>query len=64
MIERRKRAVGFERAGDALLLAATLGATGAWYGDVMLRWLSEEHRQGEVGFVLHPDHTVTATPPR
>jgi len=56
MIERRKRAIAFERAGDALLLATTLRASGALIGDVMLRWLSEEHRQGEVGFVLHPDH--------
>lgn len=56
MIERRKRATGFERPGDALLLAATLRASGVLIGDIMLRWLSEEHRQGEVGFVLHPDH--------
>ena len=56
MIERRKRLIGFERTGDALLLAATLPASGALIGDVMLRWLSEEHSQGEVGFVLHPDH--------
>ena len=25
-------------------------------GDVSLTWLSAEHRQGEIGFVLHPDH--------
>ena len=56
MIERRKGLTGFERGGDALVLAATIRASGALIGDVMLSWLSEEHAQGEVGYVLHPDH--------
>jgi RimJ/RimL family protein N-acetyltransferase len=56
MIERRKGFTGFERGGDAVVLAAILRASGALIGDVMLHWSSEEHRQGEIGFVLHPDH--------
>jgi len=25
-------------------------------GDVLLQWTSEAHRQGEIGFVFHPDY--------
>lgn len=42
--------------GDSLLLAVTLRDSGTLIGDVNLWWLSEEHRQGEFGFVFHPDH--------
>ncbi|HEX6510428.1 MAG TPA: GNAT family protein [Chloroflexota bacterium] len=46
--------------GDALCLAITLpGASGARslvIGEVDLWWKSEQHRQGEIGFVLHPVH--------
>jgi RimJ/RimL family protein N-acetyltransferase len=45
-----------EREGDDLHLAAALRDGGAVIGDVSLDWLSEKHRQGEVGFVFHPDH--------
>jgi RimJ/RimL family protein N-acetyltransferase len=40
--------------GDILVLAADLGGT--VIGDVNLCWRSQEHRQGEFGFVFHPDH--------
>jgi len=46
--------------GDALVLAVTIpGAAGTAtgvIGEVVLWWRSAEHRQGEIGFVLHPDH--------
>ena len=42
--------------GDVLVLAAVRADTGRLIGDVNLRWISEQHRQGEFGFVLHPDH--------
>lgn len=42
--------------GDWLVLAVTLRETGAVLGDVVLKWESREHRQGEIGFVFHPDH--------
>jgi RimJ/RimL family protein N-acetyltransferase len=45
-----------EKDGDSLVLAVELRESGALIGDVNLWWLSEEHRQGEFGFVLHPDH--------
>ncbi|MFI5261248.1 MAG: GNAT family N-acetyltransferase [Candidatus Limnocylindrales bacterium] len=56
MIERRKTLTQLEREGDGLLLAAVLRTSGALIGDVSLTWSSEEHRQGEVGYVLHPDY--------
>jgi RimJ/RimL family protein N-acetyltransferase len=45
-----------EREGDSLVLAVELRDSGVLIGDVNLFWLSEEHRQGELGYVLHPDH--------
>ena len=36
-------------------LGAWAAATGAFVGDVMLRVWAAAHRQGEIGFVLHPD---------
>jgi RimJ/RimL family protein N-acetyltransferase len=42
--------------GDSLRLGVVLRETGALIGDVMLRWISREHQQGEVGYILHPDH--------
>src|SRR5665811_1089712 len=31
--------------------------TGALIGDVTLFWLSRANRQGEIGYVFHPDHS-------
>ncbi|MDP9364833.1 MAG: GNAT family N-acetyltransferase [Chloroflexota bacterium] len=42
--------------GDALVLAVDRRDSGALIGSVNLIWVSAEHRQGEIGFVLHPDH--------
>jgi RimJ/RimL family protein N-acetyltransferase len=43
--------------GDDLTLLMLLAATGERVGDVQLTWTSSEHRQGEIGFITHPDHT-------
>jgi RimJ/RimL family protein N-acetyltransferase len=43
-------------AGDKLILAVVRQDSDQLIGDVNLQWLSGEHRQGEIGFVLHPDH--------
>ena len=40
--------------GEWLSAAVILRATGELVGDVSLLWASEAHRQGELGFVLHP----------
>jgi RimJ/RimL family protein N-acetyltransferase len=53
--EKRQRVV-LAKEGDALNLAAVLAATGELVGDVTLFWRSEQHRQGEVGYVMHPAH--------
>ncbi len=43
--------------GDALTLGVELVATGRLIGDVMLHFVSATHRSGEVGWILHPDHS-------
>uniref|UniRef100_UPI0009EAAEA4 GNAT family N-acetyltransferase n=1 Tax=Nonomuraea pusilla TaxID=46177 RepID=UPI0009EAAEA4 len=42
--------------GDAIDLAITLTATGEVIGNTLLAWTSRRHRQGEIGYVLHPAH--------
>jgi RimJ/RimL family protein N-acetyltransferase len=42
--------------GDKLSLAIVLRSTGELVGDDLLALPSVEHRQGEIGFVVHPDH--------
>lgn len=41
---------------NALLVAIELRDTQRLIGDFMLRWHDDEHRQGEVGGSLHPEH--------
>ncbi|WP_106191983.1 GNAT family N-acetyltransferase [Umezawaea tangerina] len=53
----RKVASTWPRAvGESLVLAVQRRDTGQVIGDVHVEWLHEEWRQGEVGFVFHPDH--------
>jgi len=47
---------GFAAAGDRINLALVPHDLGRVVGDVMLLWTSSEHRQGEIGFILHPDY--------
>ena len=42
--------------GEALQLVAVLRATGERVGEATLGWPSEEHRGGEVGYLVHPAH--------
>ncbi|MET7335739.1 GNAT family N-acetyltransferase [Nonomuraea sp. NPDC005650] len=42
--------------GDALDLAVTLRDTGDLIGQALLIWTSRQHRQGEIGYIFHPDH--------
>jgi RimJ/RimL family protein N-acetyltransferase len=42
--------------GDAIDLAITLRTTGELIGNTLLIWTSRQHRQGEIGYVLHPHH--------
>jgi RimJ/RimL family protein N-acetyltransferase len=50
--KRARTALGPE--GDGLSAAVVLRETGELVGDVSLVWLSEGHRQAELGFVMHP----------
>ncbi len=56
VLEERIAHPTLEAEGDTLVLAAVTKGGGQFVGDVTLIWFSQEHRQGEVGFVLHPDH--------
>jgi RimJ/RimL family protein N-acetyltransferase len=49
-------AAALDDEGARLILAVVLPETGTVIGDVMLLWTSREHRQGEVGYIFHPDH--------
>lgn len=42
--------------GDSLNLAVELRGSGTIIGDVVLFWVSAGDRQGEIGFVFHPDY--------
>ena len=42
--------------GDGLVLAIQPRDGDRIVGDISLMYRSEAHRQGEIGFVLHPDH--------
>jgi len=44
--------------GDALFLGVEVASLGQVVGDVMLSFTSAEHRSGEIGWVLHPDHSA------
>ena len=56
--ERIARPTGstLEHEGDALVLGVVRRADGVLVGDVMLRWVSEEHAGGELGYGFHPSY--------
>jgi RimJ/RimL family protein N-acetyltransferase len=55
-LEKKIAGTTLERDGDSLSLAVVLKATSEVVGDATLFLLSAEHRQGEIGFLFHPDH--------
>jgi RimJ/RimL family protein N-acetyltransferase len=50
------RYTALESEGDGLVLAMVARDGGRVVGQVSLHWDSEEHRQGEIGFVVNPDY--------
>jgi RimJ/RimL family protein N-acetyltransferase len=56
MLEKRMQLTSISEPGDRLNLAVVLTSTGQLIGDCMLKLKSLEHRQGEIGYTLHPDH--------
>src|SRR6185369_2605949 len=55
LLERRLRQHRIEAEDTALVLAITVPPSDRLVGEVMLRLTSERHRQGEIGWSLHPD---------
>lgn len=49
------RRTALDAEGDGLVLAIERRDSRAMIGYVNLIWLSAEHQQGEIGFILHPD---------
>lgn len=56
MLGRRRLQQAIDKEGDGLALAADLRATGELIGHFSLFFRSAQHGEGEVGFILHPDH--------
>jgi RimJ/RimL family protein N-acetyltransferase len=55
-LERKQRNVRVGHDGGQLSAAVELRATGELVGDLVLGCASTAHRQGEIGFVMHPAH--------
>lgn len=55
VLQTRQGEVSIGRRGDRLALAVVL-PDGHLLGEVVLAWRDNEHRCGEIGFVLHPRH--------
>jgi RimJ/RimL family protein N-acetyltransferase len=54
-LEQRLRQTSIQADGDPVVLAAVEAATGRHVGELMLRLASARHRQGEIGWSIHPD---------
>jgi RimJ/RimL family protein N-acetyltransferase len=46
-----------EKQGDSIWLGVVVQETDQLVGDVLLMYPSEEHRTGEIGYVLNPEHS-------
>lgn len=55
-LEGKIRLTALEKEGDGLVLAVVWREVGKVVGQVSLEWLSREHRQGEIGFIVNPDY--------
>ena len=56
LLERRAAMTLIDDDHHGLGLAVVLKESGVLIGHVNLELVSREHRQGEIGYVLHPDH--------
>ena len=56
LLDRKIAGAAVHREGDWLSAAVVLRETKELVGDVVLKWSSEAHRQGELGFSFHPAH--------
>jgi RimJ/RimL family protein N-acetyltransferase len=55
-LQKRIASRAIDEEGDFLGLAIVVRATDELVGDVILGFMSAEHRTCEVGFIVHPDH--------
>jgi RimJ/RimL family protein N-acetyltransferase len=55
-LAKKMAATAIHGEGDSLSLAVILPETGKLVSDVVLQFVSAEHRRGEIGFIVHPDH--------
>jgi RimJ/RimL family protein N-acetyltransferase len=55
-LDRKMATVWPSEDGEVLTVAVERQDTGEMIGDVILALKSNEHRQGEIGFIFHPDH--------
>jgi RimJ/RimL family protein N-acetyltransferase len=56
LLKRMVTEIELREEGQRLALAAVRRDTGTLIGDLVLMWRSAEHRMGEIGYSLHPDH--------
>lgn len=56
VLEKKTKSRAISAPGDVLALAASLKTTNELVGDCILQWIDNEHRQGEIGFIFHPEH--------
>lgn len=52
----RRAVTTIDAPGQGASLAITLAGTGELIGDTMIIWASDEHRTGELGYVVNPAH--------
>jgi RimJ/RimL family protein N-acetyltransferase len=56
MLERVKTFTSFEVEGQRIRLAVVLPESGAVIGDIGLNGANREHGEGEIGFIIQPQH--------
>lgn len=56
LLERKIAGASIHGEGEWLSAAAVRRDDGSLVADVSLLWASEAHRQGEIGFIVHPSH--------
>jgi RimJ/RimL family protein N-acetyltransferase len=56
LLERKMAVAALTEEGQWLSCAITLRESSEVVGDLSLHWVSEEHRCGEIGFILAPAH--------
>jgi RimJ/RimL family protein N-acetyltransferase len=56
LLKRMANETQLREQGQRLAFAAVRRDTGTVIGDLVLMWRSAEHRMGEIGYSLHPDH--------